>query len=372
MSWKYSQPVEIIFGDNKIQELVNILRERSYKKAIIITTNHFVKNGLVKDLIKDSQGTIIDYFNEVEKNPTVENVNQCSRKIKEVEADCVVALGGGSIMDCAKAAATLALTDDKIEKYHGTKEQIPKKHIPLIAIPTTSGTGSEVTCVSVLTNKETGKKLPIASEGFYPNLAIIDPALTYSMPPYITAVTGIDALCHSLEAFWSKNHQPICDALALYSCELIFKYLYKAFSNPSDKIARQKMSEASLIAGLAFSIPKTTSSHACSYPLTNIYNIPHGEACGLTIDYFARINKDVEDGRLDDFARKLGFKDTDHMADEIYELKIKMGLRVDLKDFDLDDNKIQELVKLSKHPNLDNNPVHITENTLQKMYEGFR
>ena len=82
MSWKYSQPVEIIFGDNKIQELVNILRERSYKKAIIITTNHFVKNGLVKDLIKDSQGTIIDYFNEVEKNPTVENVNQCSRKIK--------------------------------------------------------------------------------------------------------------------------------------------------------------------------------------------------------------------------------------------------------------------------------------------------
>ena len=132
------------------------------------------------------------------------------------------------------------------------------------------------------------------------------------------------------------------------------------------------MSEASLIAGLAFSIPKTTSSHACSFPLTNIYNIPHGEACGLTLDYFARINGKYDDGRLDKFATKLGFKDSSHMADAIYELKGKIGLLRDLKHLNLVDDQINELVKKSNHPNLYNNPVEITDDMLLEMYISLR
>lgn len=216
-------------------------------------------------------------------------------------------------MDCAKAAASVALTPDSIRKYHGTEVAMPQEHLPLIAIPTTAG-------------------------------------------------TGIDVLSHAIEGYWSKGHQPICDVLAMHAADLVFKYLYRAYENPGDEEAREKMCEASLIAGLAFTLPKTTSSHACSFPLTNIYHIPHGEACGLTLDYFMRINAKGEGKeRIQEFAEKLGFKDAEEMADAVFELKKKMGLRCDLKDLELDDEQIAELVRISRHPNLYNNPVEITE-----------
>ena len=141
----------------------------------------------------------------------------------------------------------------------------------------------------------------------------------------------------------------------MHAADLVFKYLYRAYENPGDEEAREKMCEASLIAGLAFTLPKTTSSHACSFPLTNIYHIPHGEACGLTLDYFMRINAKGE-GK-----ERLGFKDAEEMADAVFGLKKKMGLRCDLKDLELDDEQIAELVRISRHPNLYNNPVEITE-----------
>ena len=272
-------------------------------------------------------------------------------------------------MDCAKAAASVALTQDSIRKYHGTGVALPAEHLPLIAIPTTAGTGSEVTCVSVLSDHANGKKAPIVSEGFYPKAAIIDPELTYTMPPAVTAGTGIDVLSHAIEGDWSKGHQPICDTLAIHAAALVFKYLYRAYKNPSDEEAREKMCEASVIAGLAFTLPKTTSSHACSFPLTNIYHIPHGEACGLTLDYFVRINaRGTGAERVETLAKALRFADAEALADAIFALKQKLGLRCDLKDLHLEEEQIAELVKISRHPNLYNNPVEITDEMLDKMY----
>ncbi len=372
MNWKYVQPVEIEFGNGKIKSLNTLIKKKGYKNGLLVSSKFLVKNNTASNIIGECEGLIIDIFSNIQPNPTVENVDECAKVIKDKNIEFIVALGGGSVIDCAKAAATICLTNDSITKYHGTGIDIPKEHIPLFAIPTTSGTGSEVTCVSVITDEKLGKKAPIASNGFYPEVAIIDPELTYTVPAKITASTGIDVLSHALEGFWSKNHQPICDALALHACELVFEYLPRACENPNDIIAREKMSEASLIAGLAFSIPKTTSSHACSFPLTNIYNIPHGEACGLTLDYFARINGKYDDGRLDKFATKLGFKDSSHMADAIYELKGKIGLLRDLKHLNLVDDQINELVKKSNHPNLYNNPVEITDDMLLEMYISLR
>ena len=226
-----------------------------------------------------------------------------------------------------------------------------------------------MTCVSVLSDHANGKKAPIVSEGFYPKAAIIDPELTYTMPPAVTAGTGIDVLSHAIEGYWSKGHQPICDTLAIHAAALVFKYLYRAYENPSDEEAREKMCEASVIAGLAFTLPKTTSSHACSFPLTNIYHIPHGEACGLTLDYFVRINaRGTGSERVETLAKALGFADAEALADAIFALKQKLGLRCDLKDLHLEEEQIAELVKISRHPNLYNNPVEITDEMLDKMY----
>ncbi|MGM9936141.1 MAG: iron-containing alcohol dehydrogenase family protein [Candidatus Ornithomonoglobus sp.] len=363
MSWSYKQPVEIIFGNGRIAELKTLLGRS--KRPVLISDPYFVSDGLAEKISNIAGG--IEIFSDISPNPDVSEVNACSRFIRENNNDIIIALGGGSSLDLAKAAS---IAVENIEEYHTGGKTIPAEHIPIIAVPTTSGTGSEVTCVSVLTDRKLRKKAPIVSESFYPRAALIDPELTYSLPPYITASTGIDVLCHAVEGYWSKGHQPICDALAIHAIELVFKYLPVAYKEPENAEAREKLAEASVIAGLAFTLPKTTSSHACSFPLTSIYNIPHGEACGLTLDYFARING--ADARTRELADKLGYSSADALADDILRLKNELGLRVSLKEFNITDEQTAELVRLSHHPNMENNPVKITDEILFDLYNYLR
>lgn len=371
MSWKYLQPVTIRFGNGIKKHIKDIVKELECENGLLVSDPYFAESGLADSIVAESEGTLTGIFSQISPNPDVTEVDACAAQIRENGYGFLVALGGGSALDCAKAAASICLTQDSIRKYHGTGVAMPQEHLPLIAVPTTAGTGSEVTCVSVLTDHENGKKSPIVSNAFYPAVAVIDPELTYSMPPKVTASTGIDVLCHALEGFWSKGHQPVCDSLALHACTLVFSYLERAWSDGTDAEAREKMAEASVIAGMAFTLPKTTASHACSFPLTNIYHIPHGEACGLTIDYFARINASVENGRLETFVRKLGFTDVDDMATQIHAMKERMGLRNDLKDLQLGEKQLEELVCISRHPNLYNNPVEITDEMLWEMYRSM-
>ena len=369
MEWNYTQPVNIRFGKGRRKEIKELSESLGVKNGLLVADPFFFTNGLVDEMLEQSDGALVASFGELSPNPDVTEVDACADVIRLKDIGFVVALGGGSSMDCAKAAASIALTEDSIRKYHGTGVPMPLEHLPLIAIPTTAGTGSEVTCVSVLSDHANGRKSPIVSDGFFPDYAIIDPELTYTMPPRVTAGTGIDVLSHALEGFWSKGHQPICDACALHAADLVFRYLYRVYENPADEEAREKMCEASLIAGLAFTLPKTTASHACSFPLTNLHHIPHGEACGLTLDYFARINAaGPGGGRIDDFARRLGFQDTNDMAEAIHVLKEKLHLRNDLKDLKLSEEQIADLVRISRHPNLYNNPVDITDEMLDEMY----
>lgn len=373
MEWNYLQPVQIFFGNGYIKKIAELAQKQNCKKGILVSDPFFVSNGVAETILKKSNGIVSGVFSKISPNPDVTEVDACAKQIREEGYDFIVALGGGSSMDCAKAASMICMEEASIRKYHGTGVAVPENHLPLIAVPTTAGTGSEVTCVSVLTDHENGKKSPIVSDSFYPVYAVIDPELTYSMPPRVTAGTGIDVLAHAIEGYWSKGHQPICDACALHAAKLVFKYLYRAYTNPSDAEAREKMAEASVIAGLAFTLPKTTASHACSFPLTNLYHIPHGEACGLTLDYFLKINVQNEtDGRIAAFAKELGFSCADEMGDAIHNLKEKMKLRNDLKDLNLTDEQVEELVTISRHPNLYNNPVDITDSMLREMYESMR
>lgn len=373
MNWNYVQPVEILFGMGRSSEIGAAAKTLGCKKGLLVSDPFFAQSGLADTLVAQSNGCLTDVFSELSPNPDVTEVDACAEILRTGEYDFVVALGGGSAMDCAKAASMLCLTGDSIRRYHGTGEAVPLRHLPLIALPTTAGTGSEVTCVSVLTDHANGKKSPIVSDAFYPRIALIDPALTCSMPPRVTAGTGIDVLSHALEGYWSRGHQPICDACALHAAKLVLQYLPIAYRDPDNLEAREKMCEASVIAGLAFTLPKTTASHACSFPLTNLYHIPHGEACGLTLDWFLRINAANEtDGRIQKLCESLGFVDADALADWIHTLKTQLGLRNDLSDLQLSDEQIDELVHISRHPNLYNNPVEITDEMLYELYRSMR
>ena len=158
MNWDYLQPVKIHFGKGRVKEIKEIARELGCERGLLVAGPFFFKSGLAEKVIKESEGMIVASFGDVSPNPDVAEVDACAEVIRQKNIGFVVALGGGSPMDCAKAAASVALTSDSIRKYHGTGVAMPEKHLPLIAVPTTAGTGSEVTCVSVLSDHANGKR----------------------------------------------------------------------------------------------------------------------------------------------------------------------------------------------------------------------
>ncbi len=374
MNWNFSLPVKIYFGTDKINELPEIIKESGYKRGVLVCSNTLKKNGIADKIIENCNGVIVDVFSDIRPNPTTDNVNACVKVLRENNADFAVALGGGSPMDCCKAACAIAKGDDVIESYHtGGKPINADEVIPMLAVATTSGTGSEITNISVLTDLNKNVKSTMNDTLMYPQAAIVDPRLTLSVPPKVTASTGLDVLAHALESFWSVLHQPICEACAVHATRLVFKWLYKAYCEPENLEAREKMAEASIIAGVAFSNPRTAGSHACSFPLTNLYGVPHGEACAMTLDYFTRFNAEAENGRLHDFACDCGFSDAYEMADAITELKKKMGMAMTLTEIGVKtDEEIEILTKMSMTPLMERNIIPLSYDDIKNMYLGMR
>ncbi|MBQ3904037.1 MAG: iron-containing alcohol dehydrogenase [Eubacterium sp.] len=376
MQWSFNLPVRLEFGTGKRKNLKEYIAEIGGTKGVLVCDGIFTSNGVADEFIKMSGGTLAAVFSDIRPNPTTDNVNACVKLMRETGADFAVALGGGSSMDCCKASCAIVKGDSTIEPYHlGEKAVNGAEAIPMISVATTSGTGSEITNIAVLTNVNIGLKQPMSDFSMYAKIAVIDPELTLSVPPRVTASTGLDVLAHAVEGFWSKNNQPICSACALHSARLVFKWLEKAYNEPSNLEAREKMSEASIVAGVAFSHPRTTGSHACSFPLTNIYGVPHGEACAFTLDYFMRFNaeKADADGRIDAFAKDCGFKDAFEMADEILALKKRLGARTTLGEINCtSDEQIKELTEKSMSALMKNNPIELTYDDIFTMYNKLK
>ncbi|WP_445491934.1 iron-containing alcohol dehydrogenase family protein [Niallia sp. 03133] len=371
----YKQPVPIDFGVGKIKNIPEILKQMNAKRGILISAPSMVRSGIAQEIIDHSEGKIVAIFSDIQPNPTVKNTDDCAEAIRENKCEFAIALGGGSIIDCAKVACFVAKTPYGTADFFSKKRPVTEQGIPYIAIPTTSGTASEVTTVSVLTDTENDVKAPIASDYFYPVYALIDPALTVTCPPSVTAVSGIDVLAHSLEAFYGKKHQPFTDMAAERAASLVFKHLLTAYHEPENIEARAKMSEASVTAGLAFNLTQTAAAHACSYPLTQDFGVPHGEACAMTLPSFWKINSQYgpEAERLNAFSQRLGFKNSEELADRIDEMKKEMGLKMTLEDAGIHtDEQLNSLVENSFAPNMQNNPVTITKNSLKKMYLQLR
>ena len=376
MQWEFNLPVKLVFGSGKRSDLAKYIDEIGGSRGVLVCGNSFCKNGVADEFLRLGGGKIVEIFSDIRPNPTTDNVNDCVRLMREVDADFAVALGGGSPMDCCKAACAIARGDDNIEPYHSLGKPISAKEaIPMIAVTTTSGTASEVTNISVLTDINKNLKQPMNDPAMYPKIAVIDPELTLTVPPQVTASTGLDVLSHAIESYWSTLNQPICSACSIYAARLVFEWLEKAYTEPENLTAREKMAEASIVAGVAFSHPRTTGSHACSFPLTNIYGIPHGEACAFTLDYFVKFNaKHADsDGRLDALAKDCGFDSAYEMADEISAMKKRMGLRSRLSEIGCtSDEQIAELTKKSMSMLMKRNPIELSESDIGEMYNKLK
>ena len=363
LEFLYAQPVRIRFGEGKLSELPEVLRELGAARCLLVC-DPFLREKA--ENLRREIPEICAIFSEVEENPQLRGVEAAAALARESGAEAVVGLGGGSTMDTAKFAAAIAVEGaDALACFRGDRA-FPARRLPVIAVPTTAGTGSEVTQVSVISHGKEKKTLndPV----FMPAAAIVDPALTVSVPPRVTMNTGLDALAHALEGYWSRNHQPISDLMAVEAVRLVLENLETAWRNGSDRAARTNMSLAALLGGLAFALPKTAGSHGCSYPLSEDYHLPHGEACAFTLDSFVRINADE---RLETLCRRVGLSGTEALAERIRELKALGGLRRrlgDLGEVDLD----KLCWDCAAHPLLRNNPVPMDEAALRRMFEALR
>lgn len=376
MSWEFELPVKIVFGTGKRHNIKEYIDELGGRRGVLVCGKSFVENGVADEFLKAAQGRLAAVFNDIRPNPTTDNVDDCVCLMREAGADFAVALGGGSPMDCCKAACAIARGNDFIRPYHGGEKAVSAKEaIPMIAFATTSGTASEVTNISVLTDTQKNIKNPMNDPAMYPKIAVIDPELTLTVPPQITASTGLDVLSHAVESYWSTLNQPICSACSVQSARLVFEWLEKAYNAPDDLEAREKMAQASILAGVAFSHPRTTGSHACSFPLTNIYGMPHGEACAFTLDYFIKFNaKNADgDGRITALARDCGFSCPDDMANEINAMKKRMGMRTRLAEIGcVTDGQIAQLAEKSMSMLMTRNPVELTKDDILEMYDLLR
>jgi alcohol dehydrogenase len=298
---------KLVMGNGAISGLPAIIEQLKCKKALIVTDKGIVKAGLdrrIKEILKKND-IIFESFEEVEPDPKIEIVLQCLENAMSENCDVIIGFGGGSSLDIAKVTAVLMTNKGDLKSYFGIGN-IPQAGIPTIMIPTTSGTGSEVTPIAILSDKNEQLKKGIVSEFLYPTYALIDPELTLSLPPHITAYTGIDALTHAIEAYTNRFAQPFIDTLALEAIRLIGANLRTAVYDRKNLSARYNMALGSLYGGLCLGSVNTAAVHALAYPLGGMFDVPHGVANSLLLPYVMEVNLDSDFGKFANIALAMG------------------------------------------------------------------
>jgi alcohol dehydrogenase class IV len=281
-------PTRVMFGAGVIKKVGEVCRAQQATKIFLVTGQTSTKNSPFLPLIVDSlkqAGLSVQLYAEIEADPSIETVDRGVKVMKDFGADAVVAFGGGSPMDAAKSMAMLAANEGSIADYIRVRKTIAKRGLPVICIPTTAGTGSEVTAAAVTSDRQAKEKIGLSHDYMMPAVALVDPELHVSMPTSVTAATGIDALTHAIEAYVAVKATPVSDALALHAIRMIGANLRSAFANGSNMEARGNMAIASLIAGGAFANAGLGAVHGIAHPVGAQYSVAHGIANGIMLPY---------------------------------------------------------------------------------------
>ena len=363
----FNNPTEVHFGQGVLQTIDTVLEKYGYQSYVVIASGSQVKNGIAELLESLLPGQIKAVVSEIEENPTVENVDSIISAAAEHQAEALIAVGGGSTMDAAKAAAAAVVKNTDARTI--IQDKNINEALPIIALPSTSGSASEVTPFCVISDKAAGIKTSINGKVLYPKAAIVDPELTYTCPPAVTAISGIDVICHSLDSIGAVNNNPVSDGLAVTALKLAFDNLETAYTEGTNAEARANMALASMTAGLAFSQTATSGSHAMSYYLTSEFGIPHAEACAFSLDQWIIHNAEV-DPRLDNISKQLGFENTEALSEALNTLKERLGLRTTFEALEIDKKHIPEIARQTMAAgNYKNNLAQLSEKEIIEMLE---
>ncbi|MRH42540.1 iron-containing alcohol dehydrogenase [Aquibacillus halophilus] len=310
-SFDFHLPTNIQIGEGVFLQTGEYLKQMiKGSKILIITDPGIEKIGLVHRLIEilSTYHFRIEVFNQVRPNPRDTDCAEGGILAKNFDADCILALGGGSVIDAAKAIAVLQTCGGTVQDYAGIN-QVKIPVTPIVAIPTTAGTGAEVTRSSVITDTSKRVKITIKDIKIAPTLAMIDPELTYGLPAPLTASTGMDALVHAIEAYTCKRSNPIADGLAVEAMNHIYPNLRLAVQDPGNKKARYHMMVGSTIAGMAFSHSDVASVHCMAEAIGGLYDTPHGVANSMFLPYVIEYNAESDIVKHAKIAKIIGVAD---------------------------------------------------------------
>jgi alcohol dehydrogenase len=290
----------ILMGRGTLAQTAEEVNRLGGRNVLIVTDKGLVAAGLASRLesVLSGAGVAWTRFDGVEPDPRLEIAAAAAEMAKREKADFIIGLGGGSPLDIAKVCSVLVTNCKPLSELFGI-DLVPEAGLKTLLIPTTAGTGSEVTPIAILSDEHEKLKKGIVSPRLFPAAAILDPELTLGMPPDVTAATGLDALIHAVEAFTSKNANSVSDVLARQAMKLVFKNIRKAYANGEDIAARAKMLEGSLLAGMAFANAGVTAIHAFAYPIGAEFHIPHGIANSIMLPPVIEFNMI---GNLEKFA----------------------------------------------------------------------
>jgi alcohol dehydrogenase class IV len=377
MEFGFYSPVKLIFGQPVAEALPACLTEIDVARVLLLSDAGLAAIGLVDQIA----GTLradnwhVTMLTEVQSNPTVRDVEAAVAMAREADAQALVALGGGSVIDVGKAAGLLLSNGGSYADYQFRGKPITRPILPLIAVPTTAGTGSEMTKVTVIEDEDTRFKKGVLSPYLFARAAILDPALTLSLPKHLTAATGIDVVGHALEAYVGRRANPITDALALDALRRAYQHLPRATHQGDDLAARQQMMLASAMAGLAFDQSGLGIIHSLAGPVAGHYGLHHGLCIGLLLPQGLAYNLPVLGEKRPSLLQALGMPASLSDEDVVAWVRDWMGdlsLPSTLRELDINDPDLPTMAEeAARMVLLPNNPRPATTSDCQRLLEGI-
>jgi alcohol dehydrogenase class IV len=377
-------PSALVVGRGASREVATHAKRLGAKRALLVTDPFLVQSGVAEQIISclQSSGISVRVFSDIQPDPTVQNVHDGLRILAESGSELIVALGGGSPIDAAKAISIMTTNQPPLSQYMGY-HKIPRPGVPLIAIPTTAGTGSEVTKVTVITDTETNTKMMMLDYHLLPTVALVDYELTLTMPKGLTAHVGVDTLTHAIEAYVSRKANAITDPIALSCVKLVADNLFKAWNEPDNHEARSAMAIAAAQGGMAFANSSVCLVHGMSRPLGALYHIPHGLSNAVLLPAVTRFSIPGALSRYAIIARVMGYASSndddetaaDALAEGLENLNSQLRVpllrdcvKVDTETFDASLSKMATDALASGSPQ--NNPIVPTPEQIIELYRA--
>ena len=373
IAFKYFLPVNIEFGSGKVAKAGELTKPYG-KKALIVTGHSSAKKSGLYDKVKDSlkaEGIDSVLFDKVAQNPLTTTAAEGAAFAKDNGCDVVVAIGGGSIMDCAKAIAFLAVNDGDVSDYIFGKKASDTA-LPIILIPTTCGTGSEGNGIAVLTNPDNGDKKSLRCNAIVAKVSIVDPECMMTMPKHVLASVGFDALCHNMESYTSKIAQPFTDALSLYAVNLFAHNLVDVYKGTGSKDSWEKITLASTIGGMVINTTGVTLAHGMEHPASGLKDVVHGKGLAALTPTIIEDSYQGAPEKFAKLAKLFGGEKAEDLAGKVRELLEDIELTCTLSDLGIEEKDIpwmaENCMKVSAH-SIANNPVVFSQEEIAEIYK---